>query len=76
LRYISTSGTEIGYLEVGTKLKGMDTAGKNNHEYLYFSKMMKPGNESWEYLDTQNSDGGFVCLDMARGVNGYNRALW
>lgn len=76
LRYISTSGTEIGYLEVGTKLKGMDTAGENNHEYLYFSKMMKPGNESWEYLDTQNSDGGFVCLDMARGVNGYNRALW
>mgnify|MGYP004608653679 FL=1 len=76
LRYISTSGTEIGYLEVGTKLKGMDTAGKNNHEYLYFSKMMKPGNESWEYLDTQNSDGGFVCLDMAKGVNGYNRALW
>jgi len=43
---------------------------------MYFEKVRLNSSDTWEYLDSKNSNGAFVNLDMKNGVNGYDRALW
>ena len=76
LDYLNSSGNKIGTLEVGTQLKGVGSAGASYNDFIYFQKKRSNSNEEWQDLDTQNSTGAFVDLDMKNGVNGYNRSLW
>lgn len=77
LDYISNDGkTKLGTLKIGSQITGVSTAGANFHEYVGVLKVRENENSEWEYLDSQNNAGAFVCLDMKNGVNGYDRPLW
>ena len=76
LTYLDTNGNVLGVLKEGMQVKGPGNTGANYHDYMYFSQYRTNNQEEWKYLDTENSKGGFVDLDMANGVNGYDRALW
>mgnify|MGYP004616939743 CR=1 len=45
-------------------------------DMFIFKKKQSSNDEEWQYLDTKNSKGAFVGLDMKNGVNGYDRSLW
>ena len=77
LEYISNDGkTKLGTLKIGSQITGVGTAGANFNEYMAALKMRENENSYWKYLDSENNAGGFVCLDMKNGVNGYDRPLW
>lgn len=63
-------------MKIGSQITGVSTAGANFHEYVGVLKVRENENSEWEYLDSQNNAGAFVCLDMKNGVNGYDRPLW
>lgn len=78
---LKTSSLEIislllKILKIGSQITGVGTAGANFNEYMAALKMRENENSDWKYLDSENNAGGFVCLDMKNGVNGYDRALW
>lgn len=76
LDYISNIGEKLGTLKVGTQITGVGEAGANFNEYIAVLKVRENENSEWKYLNSQSNEGGFVCLDMKNGVNGYDRALW
>ncbi len=76
LDYLRSNEDKIGTLAVGSQIKGAGNAGDKNNGYMYFKKVRLNSSDTWEYLDSKNSKGAFVNLDMKNGVNGYDRALW
>lgn len=76
LDYLRSNEDKIGTLAVGSQIKGAGNAGAKNNGYMYFKKVRLNSSDTWEYLDSKNSKGAFVNLDMKNGVNGYDRALW